>query len=71
MQVDRALAHVAPSPEWIVAEHQLRSINSHLRIWLNTLPASAVYDAGIIIVAGDNIRLIPSSVTPGAGSPNR
>ena len=57
MQVDRALTHVMPRSERVVAQHQPRAIDGDFRIRLHALPAVAVRDGRIVVVAGDEVLL--------------
>jgi hypothetical protein len=58
MQVDRPPGHVPPSAERVVAKHKPRSINGDFGIWLNALPAIALGDSRIVVVA-DHEMLAP------------
>ena len=53
MQIDPAFAHIPPGPERIVAQDEVHAIDAHLDIGLDTFPALATDDRGIVIVAGD------------------
>jgi hypothetical protein len=55
MQIDPALAHIPPGPEWVVAQDKVHAIDTQLGIWLDALPAIAANDRGIVIVASDKV----------------
>jgi MinD-like ATPase involved in chromosome partitioning or flagellar assembly len=55
MQVNPTFAHIPPGPEGIVAQDEVHAIDTHLGICLDTFPAIAALDRGIVIVAGDKV----------------
>jgi hypothetical protein len=57
VEVDRALSHVAPRSEWVVAEHELlyHQIDGQFRIRLDALPAGAARDHRPVVVANDEV----------------